>query len=382
MVNLKSRTRNILLITGGVVLIFVLWFFLDIVIYILLSVILSFVGKPLMWALGRVKLGRYTIPRSAAAFISLVSLWLVFFALFRFLVPLLVKEFETFSQINFEQIFTTLQEPLSRFFSFFSRKPIEITNNTFVELISQQLDEKFRFSDLNNTVSFIAGTVGQLFIGFFAVSFITFFFLKDSSMFRDAILLMVPTDLEEKVGKILDSISYLLRRYFLGIVLEMILVGVLYTIGLTIIGIEFNHAVIIGLFCGLFNIIPYVGPWIGMITGLMIGLALNVNMDFMSYTLPLLGWMAMAFLSVKVLDDVLFQPLIYSSSVKAHPLEIFLVILAAGSLGGIVGMVLAIPVYTILRVIAKEFFDNLKFVKKITQDLDKIDKNDRPFTLP
>lgn len=379
MFNIKNRTRTILLVTGAVVLAFLLWFFLDIVIYILLSVILSFVGKPLMWALDRIKIGRFTIPRSVAAFISLISLWLLFFGMFKFFIPLLVKEFETFSAINFQEIFNSLQEPLSRFFSFFSRKPMVITDSTFFELITQQLDEKFRISDMNTMVNFIAGTIGELFIGFFAVSFITFFFLKDSNMFRDGILLLVPTEMEEKVGKILDSISYLLRRYFLGIVLEMILVGSLYTLGLTIIGIGFNHAVIIGLFCGLFNIIPYVGPWIGVTIGLLIGMALHVHMDFMTYTLPLMGWMALAFLSVKVLDDVLFQPLIYSSSVKAHPLEIFLVILAAGSLGGIIGMVLAIPVYTILRVIAKEFFDNLKIVKKITQDLDKLDKNDSVF---
>lgn len=379
MFNIKNRTRTILLVTGAVVLAFLLWFFLDIVIYILLSVILSFVGKPLMWALDRIKIGRFTIPRSVAAFISLISLWLLFFGMFKFFIPLLVKEFETFSAINFQEIFNSLQEPLSRFFSFFSRKPMVITDSTFFELITQQLDEKFRISDMNTMVNFIAGTIGELFIGFFAVSFITFFFLKDSNMFRDGILLLVPTNMEEKVGKILDSISYLLRRYFLGIVLEMILVGSLYTLGLTIIGIGFNHAVIIGLFCGLFNIIPYVGPWIGITIGLLIGMALHVHMDFMTYTLPLMGWMALAFLSVKVLDDVLFQPLIYSSSVKAHPLEIFLVILAAGSLGGIIGMVLAIPVYTILRVIAKEFFDNLKIVKKITQDLDKLDTNDSVF---
>jgi predicted PurR-regulated permease PerM len=379
MFNIKNRTRTILLVTGGVVLAFLLWFFLDIVIYILLSVILSFVGKPLMWALDRIKIGRFTVPRSVAAFISLISLWLLFFGMFKFFIPLLVKEFETFSAINFEEIFNSLQEPLSRFFSFFSRKPVVITDSTFFELITQQMDEKFRISDMNTMVNFVAGTIGELFIGFFAVSFITFFFLKDSNMFRDGILLLVPTNMEEKVGKILDSISYLLRRYFLGIVLEMILVGSLYTLGLTIIGIGFNHAVIIGLFCGLFNIIPYVGPWIGVTIGLLIGLALHVHMDFMTYTLPLMGWMALAFLSVKVLDDVLFQPLIYSSSVKAHPLEIFLVILAAGSLSGIIGMVLAIPVYTILRVIAKEFFDNLKIVKRITQDLDKLDKNDSVF---
>lgn len=379
MFNIKNRTRTLLLLSGAVLLAFLLWFFLDIVIYILLSVILSFVGKPLMWALDRVRIGRFTIPKSMAAFISLVSLWLLFFGMFKFLIPLLIKEFETFSSIDLDQIFTSLQDPLSRFFSFFSREPVVFTDTTFFELVSRQLEDKFRISDLNTVVNFVAGTVGELFIGFFAVSFITFFFLKDSTMFRDGILLLVPTDMEEKVGKILDSISYLLRRYFLGIVLEMILVGSLYTLGLTLIGIEFNHAVIIGLFCGLFNIIPYVGPWIGVTIGLLIGLALHVHMDFMSYTLPLLGWMALAFLTVKILDDVLFQPLIYSSSVKAHPLEIFLVILAAGSLGGITGMVLAILVYTILRVIAKEFFDNLKIVKRITQDLDKLDKNDSVF---
>ena len=93
----------------------------------------------------------------------------------------------------------------------------------------------------------------------------------------------------------------------------------------------------------------------------------------MSHTLPLLGFMTLVFALVQVIDNVLFQPLIYSSSVKAHPLEIFLVILAAGSMAGIVGMILAIPVYTILRVVAKEFFDNLKIVKKITENLDRVD---------
>jgi predicted PurR-regulated permease PerM len=81
--------------------------------------------------------------------------------------------------------------------------------------------------------------------------------------------------------------------------------------------------------------------------------------------------MTIVFLSVQVIDNVLFQPLIYSSSVKAHPLEIFLVIMAAGSMAGIIGMILAIPVYTIIRVIAAEFFENMKLVKKLTKNLEK-----------
>jgi len=152
----------------------------------------------------------------------------------------------------------------------------------------------------------------------------------------------------------------------------------LVTVGLTIVGIGFNHAVVIGLFCGLLNVIPYLGPWMGAAIGVLIGASLNIDADFMSHTLPLLGFMVLVFASVQVIDNILFQPLIYSSSVKAHPLEIFVVILAAGSMAGILGMILAIPVYTILRVIAKEFFDNMKIVKKLTENLDQ-QKEERNF---
>ena len=149
------------------------------------------------------------------------------------------------------------------------------------------------------------------------------------------------------------------------------MVGLLDAIGLSLVGLGFNHAVIIGFFCGLFNVIPYLGPWMGAAVGLLIGAAVNINADFMNYTLPLLGLMAAVFLSVQIIDNVLFQPLIYSSSVKSHPLEIFLVIMAAGSMAGVIGMFLAIPAYTIIRVVAKEFFDNMKLVRKLTENLNK-----------
>ena len=380
MFNLKGRTKSFLLITGAVIIFFLFWFFSNIVSYILLSLILSFIGRPLMRAFDRFSFMHIRIPRSLASFITLLTLWLFFIGCFRFLVPLLLREFDTFSSIDFTQIMNSLKDPLSRFFSFFSRKQVVITDTTFMDIISEQLNTTFSFSDLPNMVNFMAKTIIDLFIGFFAVSFITFFFLREEKMFKEAVLLLVPTEMEAKVGKILTTISLLLQRYFLGIALEMMVVGTLYAVGLFIIGIEFNHAVTIALFAALFNIIPYVGPWMGAMLGLLVGLTLNVNMDFMQYTLPLLGWMALVFLVVKTLDDTLFQPLIYSSSVKAHPLEIFLIILAAGSIAGIKGMILAIPVYTIFRVIAKEFFDNLKFVRKITEDIDKFEKKENSFS--
>jgi len=371
MIQFKGWTRNILLVIGGIFIIFLIWYFSAIVTYILISVVLSFIGRPVYKKLEKIRIYRFRIPKGLAALLTLILIWIVFIGFFRFMIPLLINEFDTLSTIDFNAVLEAIQEPLSRIIRLTSGESINAGDKTFYDLMQEQLSSRFEFSQLSNILGFVAGTIGELLIGFFAVSFITFFFLKEQNMFKNAILLLVPTEIEEKVGKILSSISYLLRRYFIGLIFEVFMVMLLDTLGLTIVGIEFEHAVVIGLFCGLFNVIPYLGPWMGAFVGLLIGVALNLNADFMSHTLPLLGWMVLVFASVQIIDNILFQPLIYSSSVKAHPLEIFLVIMAAGSLAGILGMILAIPCYTILRVVAKEFFDNMKIVKKLTENLDK-----------
>lgn len=366
---LKNTTRGILLTVGSLFVIFLLWYFSSIVTYVLISVMLAFIGKPLVRSLIKVKYKNFKIGKGLAAFITLVALWVVFVSFFSFVIPLLIGELGTFSQIDFAQVLDSVGDPIVRFVQSVSRNPVGIENQSFLDVVVQKLAEQVNLSQLSDWVGLVTGTVGEILIGTFSVSFITFFFLKEENMFREIILLLVPTDLESKVAHILDSISNLLRRYFIGLLAEIFMVMLLVTIGLTIVGIGFNHAAVIGLVCGLFNVIPYLGPWMGALVGLLIGASLNIDADFMSHTLPILGFMTLVFASVQIIDNVLFQPLIYSSSVKAHPLEIFIVILAAGSMAGIVGMILAIPVYTILRVIAKEFLDNLKIVKKLTENL-------------
>ncbi len=369
MIQLKDKTRSIVLVIGFLFVLFLLWYFSTIVTYILISAVLAFLGKPVVHWITLVKYKKLRTPKGLAAFLTLIFLWIVFISFFRFIIPLLINELNTFSQINFTAVLNSIEEPILRFLHFFSKDPIIYENHTFLDVFTENVGKKIDLSQLSSFVGVVAGTIGELLIGFFSVSFITFFFLKDETMFREIVLLLVPTGYEEKVAHILTSISYLLRRYFIGLILEVFMVMLLVTIGLTIVGIAFDHAVVIGLFCGLFNIIPYLGPWMGAAVGLLIGAALNINADFMSHTFPLLGFMLLVFVSVQILDNIVFQPLIYSSSVKAHPLEIFIVIMAAASLAGIGGMILAIPVYTILRVIAKEFFDNMKLVKKLTENI-------------
>jgi len=158
----------------------------------------------------------------------------------------------------------------------------------------------------------------------------------------------------------------LLRRYFLGILIQTTLMGTIVTLGFSLLGVGFSHAVIIGIFSGLMNIIPYLGPLIGAIFGISVGTLVFLQLPMEITYLSFLGGMLVIYVTVQLMDNVVFQPLIFSNSVKAHPLEIFIVILAAGYLSGILGMFLAIPVYTIIRVIAREFFDKYELVQKLT----------------
>ncbi len=152
-------------------------------------------------------------------------------------------------------------------------------------------------------------------------------------------------------------------------------ITILVTLGMMIVGLGFQLSAIIGLVAGIMNVIPYLGPLIGASIGLILGMSNNLDLDFYHKLLPLLGYMALVFIIVQIIDNVVFQPLIYGTSVKAHPLEIFLVILIAGSLAGIIGMILAIPAYTVLRTFAHEFFYRFKVVQKITEKIKRVYKN-------
>jgi len=137
---------------------------------------------------------------------------------------------------------------------------------------------------------------------------------------------------------------------------------------MTIVGLDFKQALLIGLTAAILNIIPYLGPLIGSGLGILMGLAFHIDLGIVNL-LPLAGYMALVFMAVQMVDNFIFQPFIFSSSVNAHPLEIFLVIMMAGSIGGVTGMIAAIPAYTILRVFAKEFFNNFRLVKKLTEKI-------------
>jgi predicted PurR-regulated permease PerM len=162
--------------------------------------------------------------------------------------------------------------------------------------------------------------------------------------------------------------SEMLSRYFGGLLTQVAAFSITVSIILWILGVD--NALLIGAFGGIFNIIPYIGPILGMVFGLFLTLSSHLDLDF-AMMLPLLLKVAVAFGATQFIDNNFVGPMIFSKSVQAHPLEIFIVTLVAAKIGGVVGMVVGIPVYTVLRVIGRVFFSHLKVVQRLTVHLDE-----------
>jgi predicted PurR-regulated permease PerM len=367
---MNQIVRYILIALGVALGLFIIWRFSHIVSYIIISAILSLIGRPIVELLGRIKFKGKCLPKIVRAFVALTTIWTLLILFFRYIIPLVATELEQLSKINPNSFITALSEPLQR---------LEITYEKYFingyekfsiqDLVSEKLAAIFNTSFLSSIFNSTASALGNVFLALFSITFITFFFLKDENLFKESILSMVPDKHVDAFKHAMVSTRKLLIRYFIGISLQTLGIFTIVTSGLTIIGLGFNHSILIGLIAGVLNVIPYLGPLMGGAIGILLGVATHLNLDIYSELLPLVGWMLVVFSTAQLIDNFVFQPFIFSASVNAHPLEIFLVIMIAASLGGVFGMILAIPLYTVLRVFAKEFFNKFKVVKKLTHKI-------------
>lgn len=368
--NMNTITKYLLGFLALAVAIFFSWYFFSIIIYILVAAVISFIGKPIIDFLGKVRIRGYHLPNAIKAGLTLLFLWTLFILFFSTVIPLVIREFQSLGNVNVSNIVTQLGAPIDDIGHFLKRIGVLDENVDVRNYLANSLSSWLSVAKMKSWFGMVAGTVSDIFVALFSITFISFFFLKDSRLFSGMVMAIIPSRYEEQARNALDSIQRLLVRYFVGLLLEVLGVMTLNTLGLWIVGLRFGNAVVIGLVTGVLNVIPYIGPLIGVIFGLAVGVVVNLDMEFYHQLLPLMLYMTIAMLLTQLIDNVVFQPCIYGNSVHAHPLEIFLVILMAGSLAGIPGMILAIPSYTVLRVILKEFFNKYKLVKKLTQSLD------------
>lgn len=346
---------------------FLVWYFSSIVAYILVSAVLAVVGSPLVRLLASLHVRKWRIPRWLAALVTLVVIWVVLVTLFTLFVPLVFNKINQLSNLDFASVVSGIKEPLAQAQSFLD-KFFSIPASTFslTDSLTATFQSLVTFDSLNTVFSSIVSVTLSTVIAVFSISFITFFFLKDDRLFYEMVTAAFPDRYQENITHALDSVTMLLARYFTGILSESLLLTVIVSLVMMAFGMKTADATFIGLVMGVMNVVPYAGPLIGGVVSVFVGVVTPIEGMTVGHTAFVI---AGSLLIIKGFDDFVVQPTLYSSRVKAHPLEIFLVILIAGSVAGILGMLLAIPSYTVLRVFGKEFFSQFRLVRQLTDKI-------------
>ena len=361
--NSKTIAYGILRAVGIIAAIALVLYFLyeiqSVIIYILIAGVISLIGRPIVIFLRR----RLKFNNTIAVVATMIFLVGVFAGIVSLLIPLLVEQGQNLSLLDIDQLKGNIESLYTETITYLEINHIDAEQAIKESKVLSSMD----YSIIPNFLNSIVSGLGSFSIGLMSVLFIAFFFLKDSNLFQQGILTFVPNNKESNTKRSMVKISDLLSRYFVGLFLQIFILFVIYTIGLLIIGVE--NAVVIAFLCALINLIPYLGPLIGGAIMMLLVMTSNLGESFSDVVLPKLLYTFIIIAIAQLVDNFFSQPYIFSKSVKSHPLEIFLIIIIAGLLFGVVGMIVAVPFYTAIKVILKEFLSDNKMVKKLTQGL-------------
>ena len=215
-----------------------------------------------------------------------------------------------------------------------------------INLEEQLATANLSFSDIFNfilvsftsSVSKLISFMMQFFILLFTVPFILLFMFKDGHKFIDALSHFFPQSIRGELRQTVKELNETLSAYISSTMLDAVIIGVLSFIAMVLINQP--YALLLAVICGITNIIPYVGPFIGAIPAVLVAL-------FVSPWQAL--YVALAILIIQQLDGNLIKPLLFGKTMNIHPLTIILVLIGAGSVAGIMGMLICIPVYGVMK---------------------------------
>lgn len=371
--SIDRLARHIINIGAFAIIAAICWYFRSVLIYIIAAFVISLIGQPIYRAIKQITIKGKSAPDWLISIFTLVSIILLLALIVTQVVPIvsgIVRDAVAMnSSISFDQ--DMLDSINAWIINVFPDAGLDFDIITFS---LGKLKDVTSFSGVSNILGSVASAIAGIVIGVFSVVFISFFFIKDEALFGKIVGALVPDRIEESVGKTILDIEMLLSRYFVGLTIEVLGVMLLDFLGLWLIArIGVNYAIGIAFIAGILNVIPYVGPLLGDILGVGLCLILKagagVGLDVNIWIFALIVFAIMQ--GTQFVDNFVYQPLIYSTSIKANPLEIFIVLLIAGHIGGPLGMLVAIPSYTVVRVIASRFFYKYKPVRRLIPDRDE-----------
>jgi len=357
----KTIANGILRALAILLGVFLLGYFIlkiqSVIIYIIIAAILSLIARPIIIFLRR----KLKFPNTIAVVTTMLLFLGIITGVIILFIPLISEQGKSLSLLQVDELQQNIQNIFNQITSYFSTRGIDVLGELKnVDFVSQ-------FEAIPNLLNYVLGTVGSLSVGLFSILFISFFFMKDSHLLKNGVMTIIPNGTETRFSKSLETINNLLSRYFIGLIFQISILFILYTIVLLIFGI--NNAVVIAFLCALLNLIPYVGPLIGAVIMLFLSMTSNIEQDFQTGILPTTIYVMIGYFIAQLVDNFVSQPVIFSKTTKSHPLEIFLIIIIGGLLFGIFGMITAVPLYTALKVILKEFLSENKIVKSLTKHI-------------
>ncbi len=364
---MSQKYRVIVAVIGVLLGLFMAWYFFNILVYIITAGVISLIGQPLVEVLSKLRIGKFALPKSISALITIVILLGILVGMVFLFVPAISRQAQMISMINVDEVVNYFAGVINEMQSLLLTYDIINNDETLQSILDRQIRSVINVTDFSNIIAKMINASSVVFIGFFSVVFLSFFFLRDRHLLRSGILLFTPDRFQAEVQNVLHKTKIMLSRYFIGLIGELLIMMFLISIGLTLFGIK--NAVFIGFIGGLMNVIPYLGPIIGAIVGAVLGISADLSLGLYDNAFSTALMVVIVFSVANLIDNWVLQPLIYSRSVNAHPIEIFIVILMAGSLAGIPGMILAVPAYTVLRIVAKEFLGGFKLIDKLTENI-------------
>ena len=355
----KNLFKSILYLTSTLIIGYMLIKIKIIIGYLIIASIITLISRPIVKFLCEKLKFKITV----ASVVAILLLIIIITGIISLLIPLVLEQGKNLSLLNVNAFQNKINTLYYEFSTYLQSYNIIISESTFdIKGLTKNTVEAI--PALLNSIGSILGSIT---IGILSVLFITFFLLKDGEYFEKIFILLFPSRLKKRIEKSLIDVKSLLSRYFLGLLLQISILFTLYTSILLIFGVK--DAVVIAFLCAILNLIPYIGPLIGIVLMSFLTMTSYLGEDFSSIVIPKTIYVIIGYIIAQLVDNFISQPYIFSNSVKSHPLEIFLVILTGGILFGITGLILAIPLYTVIKVFLKVFFSDNKLIKKLTKNL-------------
>lgn len=306
---------------------------------LLISGFLYYLMNPIVGLFEKIPLGKYKIPRGISiAIVMLMFLGIIIFAIGSF-IPTLAEQIS--------KILASVPQYVAEVQKWFESLSRETWFRDYVQAIDmnklQQTIEKYGETVVMGTAygfTNVLGTVTSVVIAAITIPVMTIYMLADGKKLVPFAQRVMPSRFRDEVAELLGRLNNTLSHYISGQALEMLFVGVFTTAGYMMIGQR--YALLLGVIAGITNMIPYVGPYIGYIPALFIGL-MQGPMEAVSITVVVL--------IVQQIDSNILYPRIIGSTLSIHPLTILVILLAAGNIAGIPGMILAVPLYAVVRTI-------------------------------